>query len=69
MRLSLTGCGRTEVGKKLGLSRNTISTHVIRAQRKLGGRNPFHALVIFFRREAAPELEYFSWERSAGKRG
>lgn len=57
--ISLTGCGRNEVAKRLGLSPNTVSTHVTRGQRKLGARNPFHALVIFMRAEAGPAVEPF----------
>lgn len=55
----LTGCGRTEVAKRLGLSCNTVSTHMTRVQKKLGARNPWHAMVMFLRAEAGPVLEPF----------
>jgi DNA-binding CsgD family transcriptional regulator len=63
MDISLEGLQRHEVAQRLGLSPNTVSTHLTRSMKKLGARNPFHALVIYFRHKAAPELEAFSWER------
>lgn len=59
MLRSLTGCGRNELARRMGLSPNTISTHVMRVQRKLGARNPFHAMILFMRGEAGPALEPF----------
>lgn len=62
MDILLTGVCQRGVAEKLGLSPNTVSTHLSRVKTKLGADNPFHALVIYFRKKAAPELEAFSWE-------
>lgn len=65
MQLKLTGLQITEVAQKLGLSPNTVSTHQHRIMLKLGGRNPFHTLVIYLRKQIAPDLEAFSFEKRA----
>lgn len=63
MQLKLTGLQQTEVAQKLGLSPNTVATHVHRIGLKLGGRNPFHSLIIYLRRAIAPDLQAFSFEK------
>lgn len=39
----------TEIGKHLGLSTNTISTHLQRLKKKLNARSTIHAAVIWIR--------------------
>lgn len=43
------GFTQQEVAKQFGLSPNTITTHVSRAKKKLGARNPMHAILIYHR--------------------
>jgi DNA-binding CsgD family transcriptional regulator len=65
MQLKLTGLQQCEVAEKLGLSPNTVATHMHRIVLKLGGRNPFHALIIYLRKQIAPDLDAFSFEKRA----
>lgn len=68
LQIHLTGRGRTETARALGLSVNTVSTHMVRVQRKLGARNPFHALILFLRTEVGAAIEPFYSELEARER-
>lgn len=56
LEVSMEGLGRTGVAKKLNRSKNTISTHLARIQRKLKARSPMHAILIFARQRWLEEL-------------
>lgn len=61
VELIADGCTLREVSAKLGLSHNTVSTHLARLKEKLKARSATHAAVKWALMRAYAEAEYKSW--------
>lgn len=49
LALAADGCGSAEIAARLGVSANTVKTHLLGVYRRLGARNAAHAVALAMR--------------------